>query len=215
MLTFDEATYIYRIDGVIVPSVTQILRPLYDFSAIPRDVLAKAAAFGTAVHTMCLHELAGVLEYGDLDEGLLPCLDAFTNWQADYRDIAARLDGGVWNHEEETIIGDGFRVEKPIGHKRLGYAGRPDIIIDGFMVIDIKSREPNKVTDGIQCEGYEKAHIESGGAKGPYEHRVLYLKRDGTYQFVKVNHRDNSSRFRKLLDYHKDTQLIQSWRSIK
>ena len=50
MLTFDEATHTYRWDGVVVHFVTQVIAPVVDYSAVPREVLAKKAEFGKAVH---------------------------------------------------------------------------------------------------------------------------------------------------------------------
>lgn len=51
-LEFDEETHTYLVDGVIVPSVTQILSKQFPnkYSDIPKDVLKKAAERGTAIH---------------------------------------------------------------------------------------------------------------------------------------------------------------------
>ena len=67
--TFDPATHTYRLNGERVVGVTEALQrtKLIDYSGIPRDVLDRAAARGTAVHLM--------LEYydrGTLDESCVP-----------------------------------------------------------------------------------------------------------------------------------------------
>ncbi len=55
VLEYDDETHTYLIDGVIVPSVTQIIheaffKNMYDF--VPPSVLEKAAERGTEVHSM-------------------------------------------------------------------------------------------------------------------------------------------------------------------
>lgn len=196
-LSFNEATHCYELDGRVVPSVTQIIKPLVDFSMVPVDTLERARAYGVAVHKAVELEIAGTLDYSTLDEGLFPPLEAFSNWKTDYPDIANMLCGAV--------------VEKTMASK-LGYAGRPDIIIDGFCVIDLKTRAPNPLTDPIQCAAYEALHKANGGAAGKYEHRVLQLKTDGTYMFKKVNDKDAWGRFRLLLDTYNNLKTIESWK---
>lgn len=67
LLEFDAASHTYRLDGEILPSVTQILKAarLIDYSMIPQDVLQRAAARGRAVHQ--------TLEY--LDNGFIDPVD--------------------------------------------------------------------------------------------------------------------------------------------
>ena len=54
MLTFDEATHTYTLDGIRLPSVTEVTRfCAYDYRS-DRPWLAEAAARrGTAVHEAC------------------------------------------------------------------------------------------------------------------------------------------------------------------
>jgi hypothetical protein len=61
-LTFDEPTHVYRWNGVVVPSVTQIIKPITpDFRMVDPDALERARQEGVAVHKMveleCRHEL--------------------------------------------------------------------------------------------------------------------------------------------------------------
>ena len=53
VLTFDEASHTYRIDGQVVPGVTSVLKPLTDYSMVPPADLQAAADFGKAVHRAC------------------------------------------------------------------------------------------------------------------------------------------------------------------
>lgn len=213
MLTFDAETHRYLLDGKPVPSVTGILKPLVDFSMVDPDVLRRAAAFGTAAHQMCAMAIAGTLDYGSLDDELLPVLEAFDAWRHACGDIASVLTGGTLDEGTGAIVGDGFAVEKPMGHKTLKFAGTPDIVIDGRLIIDIKTRAVKPLTDAIQCAGYEELWQANGGnKKAKYEHRILELRRDGTFDFVKVNHRQAKSRFRMLLDHYRTIEKIKSWK---
>lgn len=55
MTGFDNATHTYYLDGVIVPSVTQILyrAGLINFSYVDTETLRQKADIGTKVHTAC------------------------------------------------------------------------------------------------------------------------------------------------------------------
>jgi hypothetical protein len=62
--TFTELTHTYKTDGVVVPSVTQVLTlaGISDVSGVPLHILERAAAIGTAVH-----QATELLEQDDLD----------------------------------------------------------------------------------------------------------------------------------------------------
>ena len=64
MLTFDEATHTYTLDGIQLPSVTEVTRfCAYDYKS-DRPWLAEAAARrGTAVHEAC-----ALIDYGEEPE---------------------------------------------------------------------------------------------------------------------------------------------------
>lgn len=83
MLTFDAAKHEYRFAGVVVPSVTQILRPMMDLDHVDADLLRRASDFGTAVHRACeLHDL-GQLDEDALDPELMPYLAGWKKFMSD------------------------------------------------------------------------------------------------------------------------------------
>lgn len=192
---FDETTHTYRLDGKILPSVTQILKPLYDFSAVLRDVLERARLFGNAVHKTVELYLNDDLDEDELDMPLYNCLLAFKAWQADNFDIDL----------------NGARVEHIGYHKKLLYCGTPDIESEQF-VIDIKSRPVNMITDPLQLAGYD--HMTGDGKR---ENFVLELKQDTSYVFTPLNatakqRKENWSKFRFLLEYHNMGEEIKRWK---
>ncbi len=194
-LRFDADTHTYYLGNEKLPSVTQILKPLYDFSAVPVDVLERACRFGTAVHQTIEYYLADDLDEDSLDEPLHNCLLAFKAFQSDHYDIF-----------EETPV-----VEKPGYHPKLKYAGTPDLVFPS-RAIDLKSRKVNMLTDAIQVAGYD--HMTG---KGNRERYVLELYQDTSYNLVRLNPTKKSgdlawSRFRLLLDHYRNKQEIERWK---
>jgi hypothetical protein len=76
---FQEEGHIYRIGGVIVPSVTQILaaEKIVDLDSIPEQRLNASSNFGTAVHKMCQLFDEKRLNEDTLDDNLRPYLRAW------------------------------------------------------------------------------------------------------------------------------------------
>lgn len=139
-LNFDPATHTYTVGGVVVPSVTRILRPLTDFSHVPPDVLARAAAFGTAVHRMIYLEEGGDLDEEALDPILRPWLNAWRKWRT----------------ETKLLVID---RERPVYHPVMQYAGTIDMLamIRGYPVIlDIKTGIKSPAA-GAQTWAYRQA----------------------------------------------------------
>src|SRR5687767_7346130 len=68
-MEFDELTHTYRVDGQVVPSVTQILQALdiVDYSYIPPAVREAALLRGRKVHIATHFD-----DQGDLDEQTVP-----------------------------------------------------------------------------------------------------------------------------------------------
>jgi len=193
---FDEGRHVYTLNGADLPSVTTVIdNGVRPYAGVPRELLDRAARFGTAMHLMVKYYLAEELDEDSLDPPLAGCLQGFKTFQAERPDI----------FEEQPI------VEKPGYHKRLKYAGTPDLDFPRI-VIDIKSRETNMLTDGMQTAAYD--HMTG---KGDRERYVLELHQDGNYKLVRLNPTKKSgelawSRFRYLLDYHNMGEEIKRWK---
>jgi hypothetical protein len=208
-LKFVESTHSYYLDGEPLPSVSKVKEPLTDFLMVDPAVLDRAAKFGTAVHRMCELYLADDLDYSSLDEPLLGCLEAFQAWLSEVKpfeiqtgvliDIKSRKFDRVadpiqlaayyelWK-ENRAALGNDPIIERPIASIKYRYAGTPDIII------------PPK-----------------NGATEFSDLRVLYLGRDGKYQYAPAYDRQAWPMFGHLLGdvRRKETtmKLIQSWRN--
>lgn len=165
-LSFDEATHTYRWDGVVVPSVTTILRILDDsaLSRVSPDVLAAAAGRGTAVHKATELDDEGTLDESSVDPAIAPYLEAWRRYRA---------DTGL-----EPIA-----VEQRVYHNQHRYAGTFDRVamLDGQRVIvDIKSGTAWP-SHGPQTAAYAYAWERMHGKK--IDGRiVVYLASDGQYR---------------------------------
>ncbi len=171
-LTFDDATHAYRLNGIPVPSVTQVLRAsgyvsfyqdltdqIADGTRSPADGvlalvsrgrrLAEARDRGQRVHT-ALH----LLLEGDLDD------DSIDD------EVRGYLESG--KTYLEAHVRQVYRAEMPVWSIRHGYAGTLDLLAlhsDGWLFVgDFKSGEPDVVAADLQLAAYLGALLEMGTA---------------------------------------------------
>ncbi len=161
-LSFDAESHTYRFEGQPVPGVTTILKPITDFSAVPPQVLAAAAAFGIAVHRACELDDLGELDEGQLDPALVPYLEGWRKFSADH--------AVQWSH-----------IESPVYHPVFRYAGTLDRfgLVNGLnTVVDIKSSAQLYPSVGPQLAAYANA---LPGKFTAVKRMAVQLKADGTY----------------------------------
>lgn len=184
---FDPKTHTYRMNGNIIPSVTQVLAPLQNYGHINPDVLQNAARRGVAVHLACeLDDMEANISEEDLTDEVLPYLMAWRLFKLEY---------GF----EPTLI------EQLVHSTRYNYAGTLDRIglIDGERwLIDIKATYAIQPTTGPQTAAYLAAWNES--LSDTVENRgCVQLKRDGTYAFKSYEEKDDWRAFLSCLGvYH-------------
>lgn len=184
MIEFDEASHTYRVGGVVVPSVTQLLKPLYDFSSIPPNVLAAKANLGTRVHKACDLDEDGLLDEATVDDVVGSYLSAWRLFKAE--------SGAVVLSSEQRVF-----------HKSLRYCGTLDRIIDvggNAMLIDIKTSAEIHPAVGPQTAGYAMA-LGQNLARG-----VVQLRPDGSYRFRELADPADAAIFSSCLLIHKFTK---------
>ena len=145
-LEYNDERHEYKINGEIVPSVTQVLKEagLIDFSGIPPLVLENARERGLAVHE--------TLELYDKDDLVMHTLDpVLKNYLHQWE---------LWLKES------GFNVltaEQMVGSEEHMYAGTMDrmgTISGDLTIMDIKTSKPTKSSKknlGLQLAGYVHA----------------------------------------------------------
>lgn len=163
--TFDPVAHEYRMDSEVVPSVTEIVSPLIDYSMVPADRLNFARDRGTAVHLACHLD-----DIGDLDEesvdmvNVWPYLLAWRRFKTEHK-VKVKLS------------------EEPLFHGALRFAGTPDKVLllgKHRMLPDLKTVAKMTPAIGVQLSGYEA--LVSRNKRWQIHSRVgIQLRRDGTY----------------------------------
>jgi hypothetical protein len=169
-LTFDEGTHTYRLDGQVVPSVTQVIRPL--FASAQQWWKDEHRERGTKVH-----EATFLYDHDNLPEPYDP-------------EIAGYVEAYVRFREETGW--SMWVAEKRICSQHYRFGGTLDRLFttdDGATVlVDIKtSRTVSKVA-GLQLAAYSLAFEEmEHGCYIVNHHYALHLSPDGKYRLVRFD----------------------------
>jgi hypothetical protein len=165
-LTYRDDIHEYRFNGEVVPSVTKIISPLYDFTGISKEVLEAKAFLGSVVHKACeLIDLGTMPD--DWDAGIaLPYVNAYRLFLHECKP--------EWHGIEE-------RVFHPI-HKYAGTLDRRGILCGGHAYADIKTSILVSAAGGVQTIAYLEAETEMRKVGKSAKRVVIHLKPDGTYR---------------------------------
>jgi hypothetical protein len=179
-LLFDDRAHRYELDGVEVPSVTQILTRsgLIDFSQIPQFIRDAALERGRAVH-QAIH----YFNERDLD------VAAF---ERDFPAYAMYLRAWMGFCEQRRFVP--VLNEHRVASRRHQFAGTADSfgVLDGTAVLlDFKTGRPADVAGDLQTAAYlscafewaaDDDALQSFVAAHPVIRRcAVQLKRDGTF----------------------------------
>jgi hypothetical protein len=170
VLQFDRATHTYTLDGVKVPSVSQILKPLYSFDGIPLSVLNAKAALGTRIHRAC-----ELLDNDDLDEESdagRAALEPIAGYLAAYKNF---------KRDKRLVI---LANEQLLHHPVHRYAGQIDrsYAFDGSVWdVDLKSTVSMSPIVGLQTAAYSEM-LKAGGRLQTAKRGALQLFPDGKYK---------------------------------
>lgn len=164
-LTFNHETHEYRWNGIVRPSVTQILKRVYadEYAGVPEAVLARKAALGTAVHRAVELALIGALDGYELHPDTEGYVRSFQRW-------LTFVDIEVEALEEQFYCG-------------LGYCGTIDCLakvgVGGLapelMLIDWKTTAAPMPSHRLQTAGYALGHARGVGRT----RACLYLDNEG------------------------------------
>jgi hypothetical protein len=133
------------------------------------------------LHKIIELEALCILDESSLSDFQRLYLFQLRKWQADH------------NISIQNAIG-----EKQLWCNRFKFAGTPDLIFPGKLLVEAKSRKMSKLTDGLQLAGQEILVNENFAPAAKYEQRVLSL-RDNAYDYLIVDNlaqqRENKNRF--------------------
>ena len=172
-LDFREEGHIYRLNGVIIPSVTTIIEPVSNatYGRIDSFVLAKAASKGTAVHKAI--EEYNEFGFVDAEDEYSGYTDAYIKWH-------------------ESVNPKVLASEIKVYHKLMRYAGTVDMIaeINGEVWL-IDHKTSYKAIDKnyrLQLEAYCQALSTHGVIIN--RKAVLHLHNDGKYNVIEYPLKD-------------------------
>jgi hypothetical protein len=141
-LTFDETKHEYKLNGLIIPSVTKIIGEIFPISDfISKELLEQKADLGKKVHKTIELNDSGNLDVGTLHPLLRKYLDNWIKFKCDYN--FTPMD-----------------IELQLSHPLYKYAGRVDqvgLIDKDLTVLDIKSGAVQK-THSIQTAAYQSLY---------------------------------------------------------
>lgn len=184
-LEFKEETHQYFHKGLEVPSVTQIISASNQgaLDNIPTSILDNASERGTAVHQAI--EFYNKYKFANISEDYKPYFEAYQDW---------------YNKNSFSFIE--VKSEVQVYHKVLNYAGTIDMLITDTMeektLVDIKTtNELNMKYVALQLSAYKEA-LASQGIKVRNMY-VLWLKKDGTYEYIGVPDKKNIFMYSLLL----------------
>lgn len=186
-LQFDEPTHTYTLDGVRLPSVTQVLKPLYNFAGIDPEVLRAKAELGTAVHRAC-----ELLDNDDLDE-------ESDDGRAALVPIAGYLAGYKLFKAEKrlSIIANEKRMHHPV-HRYAGQIDRSYAMGGHVWDVDLKSTVSMSPIVGLQTAAYTEM-FRAHGRKNPARRGALQLFPEGRYKLHEFTDPADFSVFLSLL----------------
>ena len=179
LTVFDEEHHAYLIDGVVVPSVTQVLTDerFIDFSNVPNGIREDAMYRGRYVHAVLHYALENDYDLDDCDPRYRGYVDSAFAYLAD-----------VGKKPLRDPNGQSVAVEFRFWHVARMFAGTIDYVgvdADGALSIDDwKTGSPVDVAASIQTAAYEcglrqSALFRATGYDGPIKRRAVKLHRDG------------------------------------
>lgn len=191
-LTFDETTHKYFLDGVEIPSVTQVLK----HAGIIDERFYKegGANRGAAVHLATQFLDEGDLDLGSLDIEIVPYVEAYAKFLQESEFTPLKIEAkGFCNIKSEyagTLDRYGYFKNKP----------------NQTVVIDIKTGTIPKWA-GLQLAAYSSIHGHQGD-----DRYALLLRGTGTYKLTKFDDCKDYDVFQEAVEFFYSSRVIQEWK---
>lgn len=146
--TFDKEKHEAYLDGVCIPTVTQVLKQsgISNFDNVPKELLERNARFGEAVHTAIQYKCKGTLDEESVDEAIKPYIQAWDNFVEDFGYIS----------KSQEVRGAQTIYRYSYGIDQFGEFTKGKYL--GDAIGDIKTGAP-KPADAIQLNGGYKLSV--------------------------------------------------------
>lgn len=180
MLSFDPGPHRYTWNNRPIPSVTQCLAPLFDWSQVPPAVLERKRQIGVHIHHAIQLDMQCMLDEKSLDPACVPYFNAWRRFRDDCHFEPVLIEYQVTNAE----LGEDLR-----------YAGTLDEWgqLNGYpALIDWKtSMLVNAPAVGSQLAGYLRALVTMGLGALSDRRFALKLGGDGRYRLQRFRALDD------------------------
>lgn len=179
-LTFNDKLHEYRLNDVVIPSVTQVIKDagLTNFDWIDPNLLERKADLGTKVHLTTEYYDKSILNLDSLNPVLLEYLESWIKFRKDY--------------EFEPT-----EIELQLAHPLYRFAGTIDrigYIKNGLVLLDIKSGTIQKVHE-IQTAAYELLYNQGKKRSDQIKRRLaVYIREDG-YKVQEFKNKNDANVF--------------------
>jgi len=192
-LQFNAERHEYKFSGAIVPSVTQIMKPLYEYAGIPAGVLEVARVRGDYIHKAAELLIWDLLDEDELEDEYRPYIEGFK----------------LFLHETKF---EADMTEHKVYHKALRYAGTFDLagVFPGFRknrpkraLVDTKATFRMMESVGPQTAAYADAYASDKPKELHFQERYgLRLTADGKYELKPMKDIGDMTVFRSCLNIH-------------
>lgn len=200
---YDEINRNHTLNGISIPSVTQILQPLSNYDIVPMDRLYNACNFGLALHKTIELYLLDKLDESILDPALKASFIGFRKWYCNYSEILGFVPAAV-----------PAKIEIAEYNKKLRYCGKPDLVFTDA-IIDFKSRKFNPIVDPLQMAGYDGFFPNFP----PRKLFVLEIDLEGNTKLVNAYRKQAWGIYRKMLEFHHKqiefNELLENYKKEK
>ncbi len=180
MFTFNKKDHTYFLNEKRLPSVTQIISDLNDFSGIPANVLELKSQLGTEFHRIIKLHFLDNLVYDSIDQRLVKSFDSFLTWSS------PRLEEFRKGLSEHRMF-----------NEKMWFAGTCDLALPGELY-DWKLRNYNPVIDILQLAAYD--FLLGGGKRKRFA--VCFDMKSGRINKVRSEHNQSRSMFAYMVDYY-------------
>lgn len=193
---YNEDTRIHTFGNKIIPSVSQIIKPLINFDGIPAAILERKKELGINFHLGIELYVLDDLHIDSLDPDLTKPMNTFIQWEKSQND-------------RESAV-----YEVPLCHRTLRYCGKIDRVSD-IRIVDFKLRICNKKTDAVQLAGYGGLVKDRPNCK---ERTVLSFDIEGNMKKTDVKVPHSIGIFRRMLErYYSEldfNNLMGKWKGV-
>ena len=133
-IEFDEASHLYKVNGLLVPSVSQVISDNFysNFDNVNKTVMDRACSFGKAFHSATQYLDEERLDLNSIDKGLAPYLVNYEKFKKEYI--------------KEYVV-----IEKMFYSKKLNVCGR----IDRVAVMKEESKSIRRIVVIIRENDYQ------------------------------------------------------------